>query len=174
MTQQNKAGIFFGAVLALALLSYLFFSTKNETIRYLPEADQGKNNKTEEINQLEKISQVEIESNYKKNMKKVIADFETKVLLLEPEDKESEEAEEFATSSLAKKQEELEKAVDNISELKVSVMEMIVPDDYRDLHLSLVKELSDMKEAILQDGQFDKEALLAIVEQSKIKDFEQE
>jgi hypothetical protein len=158
MTQQGKAGIFLLALLALFLVSYLVFSTKNEVINFEEKSDRRLPNDNQ--NQLEKLSQAEIEANYKSNLKKAFNDFEGKIaeLGIAPI-LGSEQTATYASNTQA--------VTEELTNFKVGLMELTVPGEFKELHFSLVKALSEQKEEIMKAGQIDNDELLAIIAQPK-------
>ena len=68
-----------------------------------------------------------------------------------------------AIVSEAKEDQVLEK----ISELKIGLMELTVPEELRDLHLGLVLSFSEIKNSIENNSEKDKEDGLALIKQIK-------
>ena len=161
MTQQGKAGIFLLAAVALGLVAYIVFSTKNETINFEKGKVSLKTVNDDKVNNLEKISLAEIESNYRSDLKIAIDGFEAKILAFDSGSSTESRAATGTDEAI------LEKIISDIAAFKIEIMDMTVPDELRDPHFALVKSLADIKDEIALKKVFNKDDLLKEVSEAK-------
>jgi hypothetical protein len=130
----NIAIIIIG-IIALLLMAYLLFYFKKVEI------NDYSNETPESIVPL--ISKEEIKQNYQKEIRSLFSEIE---LLI-------------ASTSI-----DSLKTMDDLAKIKIKAMEARVPEEYRDLHLSLVMAIDNMKNALdNNDNEFYKEAYTALV-----------
>ncbi|RLC36268.1 hypothetical protein DRH27_05460 [Candidatus Falkowbacteria bacterium] len=144
---------------ALLLVLYLIMSSQIITVKP-DEANQAAPKKEQAAPQVPKVDLLQLEENYKENIIPIFKEFEQLV-------------NDFWTISsttsfkeLTEKEEE-NKVLERISELKIGLMDLTVPEQYRDLHLGLVLCFSKIKNSIETKSETDKSDGLSLIGQVK-------
>ena len=156
--------------IAFLLVFYLVMSSQIITMKP-DETAQAPIKKEPVAAKAEKIDLQKLEENYKNRVKPIFKEFDELINDFWPALSTSADSgiettggkEVAATVSGAKEDQVLEK----ISELKISLMELTVPEELRDLHLGLVLSFSEIKNSIENNLEKDKEDGLALIKQIK-------
>ena len=136
MTKQAKLLLTLSGI-ALLLLLYLFFSSTPVIIK------QTNYKQATKQAPAAPIDLVKLEADYKANVKKALFDYDQILVEAGLDAEDSLLLDE--TSFIAGDHEAL--AV-NLAELKVNLMDLKVPEEFRDLHVDLVLSLSYLKQAL--------------------------
>ncbi|MCK5212170.1 hypothetical protein KAJ89_05710 [Candidatus Parcubacteria bacterium] len=138
MTKQAKLLLTLSGI-AFLLLLYLFFSSTPITIKQTNYKQATRQAPAAEA----LIDLVKLEVDYKANIKKALFDYDQ---ILTEAGLSSEDSLLFNETSFVAGDHEA--AAINLSELKISLMDLKVPEEFRDLHVDLVMSLSYLKEAL--------------------------
>lgn len=153
MTKQAKLLLTLSGI-AFLLLFYLFFSSTPVTIK--------QTNYKQAIRQAPAaeapVDLVKLEADYKANVKKALLDYDQ--ILVEAGLDTEDSLLNDETSFVAGDHEAL--AV-NLAELKISLMDLRVPEEFRDLHVDLALSLSYLKEALENQDDFARAEGLAML-----------
>ena len=138
MTKQAKLLLSLSGI-AFILVLYLFFTSTPVTIKQTNYKQTARQAPVAVVS----VDLVKLEANYKANVKKALLDYDQ--ILVEAGLGSQDSLLLDETSFVAGDHETL---VINLAELKISLMDLKVPEEFRDLHVDLVLSLSYLKEAL--------------------------
>ena len=166
MTKQTKIFIFIFFIIVV-LISFLIINSKIITI----EEDKGDKigEKVRQIvNKINKIDPIVLKNNYEEKLKIVFDEFEE--LLLQTKIESDDEKLETASSSLlATSSVSMSDIFNQASGLKIAMMELTVPEEYKELHLDLIMSFNKFKDFTISQKEEDRLVLTEMIDKIKIE-----
>ena len=156
--------------IALLLVFYLIMSSQIITVK--PDEANPALLKDEQVApKAPKVDLLQLEESYKEKIKPIFKEFEQllsdfwTISYTTPFSELIDHDDTSSTSSVVKVEEN--EVLERISELKIGLMDLTVPEQYRDLHLGLVLCFSKIKNSIENKSETDKNDGLALIRQAK-------
>jgi len=164
----NKKAIIITVIstLALLLLFYLVLSTELVTVK--PETAGNISAKKMEINKAP-VDPQKLEDSYKAYVKATISEYEN---LLAPYFEtttaaEAEAADAAASTTGTMDADNLEEQLSGLSRIKISLMDVTVPEGFQELHIDLVKLFTSARVFLESQEESDKDDNLALLDKIK-------
>jgi len=164
MNKQTKIIIILSFI-SIVILLYIVFTSKIVSIKN----EKGSLSNNSPQSKLIKIDPVELKENYLKNMKPAFSDFEGIINDLGITDDQVLASTSLLLDTSSSSQDKLDKMIEEVSELKISIMNFTVPEEFKDFHLDLVMSFNDLRDFIDNQSDEDREKVVRVISEAKSK-----